>query len=55
VWEIPKGKADIIKGKGKDTTFVTAAPQNYESFIICNESLKMFIFYFIYLFLNVYR
>jgi hypothetical protein len=39
VWEIPNWKAVIIKGKGKDTTYVTAAPQNYDSFIICNESL----------------
>jgi hypothetical protein len=53
VWEIPNGKTVIIKGDGKDTTFVTAGPQNYDSFIICNESLKIFIFifYFFYLYL----
>jgi hypothetical protein len=38
VWEIPNGKTITIDGKGKSNTIITTGSQNYDSFIIQNES-----------------
>jgi hypothetical protein len=43
-WEIPNNKLITINGEGKDMTFITAGPQNYDSFIILNESFFFFFF-----------